>query len=288
MRKNQTSMTALGIAVLRAVESEKPEGERICYDPYARRFLPAWLYTMSAFFIRSGYAEWRGRGVNGFLVARERYIDDYLAGCLERGADQLIILGAGYDARAYRFAAPGGKLRVFEVDHPATQQDKLERVRKALGSLPAHVAYVAIDFNTQTLAERLAAHDYDPAARSVFIWQGVTYYLDPPAVDGTLAFIAHHAAPGSSVIFDYIDTGLLQAPGGHGELKGMRRYRGMTGEELRFGLPVAQIEPFLSQRGFTNVCNVCSQELKARYFRGANASRAVVAGYAIVSAEVAG
>ena len=78
MRKNQTSITAMGIAVLRAVESEKPEGERICFDPYARRFLPGWFYHMMRFFIRTGYAERRGRGVVGFLAARERYIDDYL------------------------------------------------------------------------------------------------------------------------------------------------------------------------------------------------------------------
>jgi methyltransferase (TIGR00027 family) len=284
MRKNQTSITALGIAVLRAVESEKPEDERICYDPYARRFLPGWLYASMRFFIVSGYAERRGRGVNGFLVARERCIDDYLASCLAAGGvDQVVVLGAGYDARAYRFA----KLRFFEVDHPATQKDKLERVRKIFGRLPEHVRYVAIDFNQQTLAECLEANGYDATARTVFIWQGVTYYLDPAAVDSTLAFIAQQAAPGSSVIFDYMDATLLESTSGHGEVKGMHRYRGMTGEDLRFGLPVEQIEDFLRQRGFTQVKNIRSQDLHALYFHGKNAPRHVAAGYAIVSAVVA-
>ncbi len=286
MRKNQSSMTALGIAVMRAVESEKPAGERICYDPYARRFVPGWLYAMTRFFIRTGYAEWRGRGVNGFLAARDRYIDDFLAECLEDRFDQLVILGAGLDSRAYRFEALRQGTRVFEVDHPASQQTKLEAVRKIFGGLPGYVTYVPLDFNQQTLQDGLGAHGYRPDGKTIFIWQGVTYYLEPAAVDSTLSFIAHHSAPGSRVIFDYIDTALLQDPSGHGEVKGMHRYRGMTGEDIRFGLPVEKIEAFLRQRGFEQVKNICSEELKRLYFTGKNQARSVAAGYAIVSAAV--
>lgn len=153
MRKNQTSLTAAGIAAMRAVESEKPADERICYDPYARRFIPAWMYHVLAFFIRSGYAEWRGPGVNGFLAARDRYIDDVLQGFLKEGLQQLVILGAGYDSRAYRFGLT--HVRTFEVDHPATQQDKRIKVRAIFGKVPDPVCYVLIGFNTQSLARQL-------------------------------------------------------------------------------------------------------------------------------------
>ncbi len=237
------------------------------------------------FFIRTGYAEWRGRGVVGFLAARDRYIDDYLAACLMEGFDQLVILGAGYDSRAYRYERLR-QLRVFEVDHPATQANKLEKIKKIFGELPAHVTCVAIDFNEQTLAERLAAHGYDPHAKTVFLWQGVTYYLEPGAVDSTLAFIARNSGPGSSVVFDYIDDTLLARPSDHAEVKSMRRYRGMSGEDLRFGIPTAGIESYLIARGFTRVYNVLSEELKARYFHGKSQSRHVMSGYAIVSAVV--
>jgi methyltransferase (TIGR00027 family) len=286
MKKNQTSLTAMGIAVLRAVESEKPREDRICDDPYARRFVPGWFYQMMRFFMRTGYAEWRGKGVVGFLAARDRYFDDYLSARLAEGFDQLVLLGAGYDSRAYRFEALKTKVQVFEVDHPATQQVKLERVRQIFGRLPGHVRYVAIDFNHQTLSDCLLAHGYDPRARTVFLWQGVTYYLDPPAVDRTLAFISRHSGPGSSLVFDYIDAALLQGPPSHGEVRNMQRYRGMTGEDLRFGIPVAQIEPFLSRRGFQQIKNVRSEELKALYFHGKNQARSVTPGYAIVSAVV--
>src|SRR5512136_2087266 len=94
MRRNQSSLTAAGIAIARGLESERPEGERICYDPYARRFSPAWLYNLMRFFIRLGYAEWRGPGVIGYLMARERYFDDTLAEYLKVGLEQLVILGA--------------------------------------------------------------------------------------------------------------------------------------------------------------------------------------------------
>src|SRR5512134_2696244 len=148
MRKQQPSLTAIGIAMARAVESEKAAEDRICDDPYARRFVPAWLYDVFSFFLKLGYAEWRGPGGWGFLVARDRYIDDVLRHALDQGLQQLVILGAGYDSRAYRLKELPGRVKVFEVDHPATQKAKLARLRAIFGKVPGHVAYVPIDFDT--------------------------------------------------------------------------------------------------------------------------------------------
>src|SRR5512139_3468212 len=103
MRTKQSSMTASGIAIVRAIESERPEDERICYDPYARKMVNSGLFHLVNFFEKLGYGELRGPGVMGFLAVRERYIDDYLEECLAEGIEQLVILGAGFDARAYRF-----------------------------------------------------------------------------------------------------------------------------------------------------------------------------------------
>ncbi len=129
MRDRQSSITASGIAVVRAVESEKVEGVRICYDPYAARFLNPWFYRSMRFFIDTGYAELTGPGVLGFLVARCRYMDDLLQASLEKGLEQLVILGAGYDSRAYRFDNLTKGVKVYEVDHPATQQVKMKKVK---------------------------------------------------------------------------------------------------------------------------------------------------------------
>jgi methyltransferase (TIGR00027 family) len=285
MRKNQTSLTAAGIALARAVESEKPADERICYDPYARQFVPGWMYCFLAFFIKSGYAELRGPGVIGFLMARERYIDDVLQNYLKEDLQQLVILGAGYDSRAYRFDLPG-RMKTFEVDHPITQADKLKKVQQVFGRIPAHVTYVAVDFNTQTLTERLLASGYDPNLISLFIWQGVTMYLTPEGVDATLAFVVKNAAAGSAIVFDYIYRAVIDGSQKQNEITNMRRYRFMTGEGLTFGIPEGSVEVFLRQRGFQQVLDFNTQALKAAYFTGKNANRKVVGGYGIVLGKV--
>jgi methyltransferase (TIGR00027 family) len=139
MKQNQSSVTAQGIAVVRALESEKPEGVRICFDPLARRFIIGALYHFMRVFVTTGYAEWRGSGILGFLVARTRYIDDYLQACLDDGIGQLVILGAGLDSRPYRFEQLKERVCVFEADHPATQKVKLEKLKAVLGKIPEHV-----------------------------------------------------------------------------------------------------------------------------------------------------
>jgi methyltransferase (TIGR00027 family) len=285
VRKNQSSITAAGIAIARAVESEKPPDERTCFDPYARQFLPAWMYHILGFFIKSGYAELRGPGVIGFLLARERYIDEVLQDYLEEGLEQLIILGAGYDARAYRFDLPE-RVRTFEVDHPDTQADKLKKVRRIFGKLPEYVRYVSIDFNTQSLSEGLLTAGYDSSLVSLFIWQGVTMYLTAEGVDATLAFVAKNAAPGSAIVFDYVYQAVLEGIQNQSEISGIRRYRFMTGEGLSFGIPEGSVGGFLQARGFHQVKDVNTAQLKKAYFTGKNANRKVVGGYGIVIGKV--
>jgi methyltransferase (TIGR00027 family) len=95
------------------------------------------------------------------------------------------------------------KARVFEVDHPATQEFRLRRLKRVIDPLPDYVNFVAIDFDTQTLGERLPAGGYNGQGKTLFIWQGVTMYLTTEGVEGTLAFMANHSGPGSAVIFDY-------------------------------------------------------------------------------------
>jgi len=286
MRGNQSSLTAAGIAIVRGVESEKPEGERICYDPYARRFVPGWLYSTMAFLIRSGYAARRGPGVGEFLVARERYIDDVLQGFLDNGLQQLVILGAGYDSRAYRFDRLIGQVKVFEVDHPATQTDKLAKVRAVFGTIPEHVTYVPVDFDTQTLEERLPESGYDPNLKTLFIWQGVTMYLTARAVDDTLRFSVQRSTPGSAIVFDYIYRLVLDEVQKHGEISNMRRYRFMTGEGLTFGIEEGAVEAFLKKRGFHQVRDMDANGLKQAYFTGRNAGRKIASGYGIVVAVI--
>jgi len=262
MRENRSSLTAAGIALVRAVESEKPADERICYDPYARQFVPSWMYHVFGFFIRSGYAERRGPGVNGFLAVRERYIDDVLIRFLEDGLEQLVILGAGYDSRPYRFDL-SGQVKTFEVDHPTTQLDKLKKVQTIFSKIPEHINYVAMDFNTQTLEEQLLAAGYEHALKTLFIWQGVSMYLTNLAVDATLNFVVNHSGSGSAIVFDYLYRAVLEGIQRQNEIVNMRRYRFMTGEGLIFGISEGEVEAFLKARGFRRVKDMNVAGLKS-------------------------
>jgi len=283
MKQNQSSQSALGVALFRAIESQKPEAKRICYDPYACAFIPTVTYVLVKLIVDSGLYERLGPGAVGFITIRERYIDDYLKTSLTEGLDQVIILGAGFDTRPYRL--PGiEKTHVFEIDYPATQEVKRKGLKKVIDPLPGYVTFVPMDFNTQSLGEQLQSSGYNERAKTLFIWQGVTYFLEAKGVDGTLHFIAHHSGPGSSVIFDYMYNEIFQdANNSYG--KALKRTAKRSGEEYLFGINRGQVEPFLTQRGFRNVNNLTLEQLKERYFTGPNAGRTVPAdAIAIVSA----
>lgn len=286
MKEDRPSLTAEGIAILRDTETRKPPSERLFDDPYARHFIRPWLAGIVRLFMSLGYADWRGPGVTGFLVARTRFMDDTLLSCLKQGMQQLVILGAGYDARAYRFQALlQGHMRVFEVDHPATQRVKLTRLKKLFVELPAHVTYVPVDFDRETLAERLLDCGYREDLLTLFIWEGVTYYLPSQAIDSTLAFVHQHASPGSWIVFDYTFQEVVDGTYKRGEAVNLRRYRGLTGEGMVFGIPEGTIETFLQERGFREIQNASGGDLERLYFskeKGYNVARV----YAIATARV--
>jgi methyltransferase (TIGR00027 family) len=135
------------------------------------------------------------------VAVRTRFAEDALAAAVARGVRQLVVLGAGLDTYAYRNAF-ADSLHVFEVDHPATQAWKRQRLADAAIPLPHTLTFAPIDFERETLAGGLAAAGFDPAKQSFFTWLGVVPYLTEQAVFSTLEFIAH--LPGRAhVVFDY-------------------------------------------------------------------------------------
>jgi methyltransferase (TIGR00027 family) len=284
MKQNQSSQSALGVAIFRAIESQKPEAQRICYDPFARAFIPIASYLLVKLFVDSGLYERLGPGGIEFITVRERYIDDYLKTVLSEGLGQVVILGAGFDTRPYRI--PGiEKTHVFEIDYPATQETKRKGLKKVIDPLPEYVTFLPVDFNSLLLGECLHSSGYNEHAKTLFIWQGVTYFLEAKSVDSTLEFIATHSGPGSSVIFDYMYNEIFQDPN-NSYGKALKRAGKMSGEDYMFGIDRGQAESFLTQRGFRNVQIMTLEELKQCYFTGVNSDRTVPRDIAIVSAEV--
>ena len=139
-----------------------------------------------------------------WMLSRTRYIDEALLEAVAGGARQVVILGAGFDSRAYRFKERLEGVRLFEVDYGPTQEYKKRRLQEIFGSLPKHVKYVPMDFNRDDLPTELRNNGYLTNERTLFIWEGVTMYLPATSIRSTLRTIRDNAAPGSTVVFDYV------------------------------------------------------------------------------------
>jgi methyltransferase (TIGR00027 family) len=272
------SSSAEGAAFLRAAESMKPEHRRVCYDPLAGNFLGSKknhflsdTRLLKKFILDK---ERKTPGAFGCVAGRTRYIDDYLRDCIESGIEQLVILGAGYDSRPYRFHGLTGGVKVFELDRQATQKVKIERVVKLLGSLPDNVVYVIVDLEKEKPGEKLLENGYDRNLKTLFIWEGVTMYISAEAVDDTLAFAAANSGKGSSIIFNYISKSFLDGTY-ESEYAGRLRKDLEGGEPFRFSIDAGSIGAFLAERGFDLVKNVDGDFFKRAYFTGKNRSRKV-------------
>jgi methyltransferase (TIGR00027 family) len=138
--------------------------------------------------------------LRAFLVARSRYAEDNLRKAVEHGVEQYVLLGAGLDTFAYRNSYP--QLRVFEVDHPATQQWKRELLQRGRIAIPESVTYTPVDFERQSLSAQLADAGFNPNAPAFFAWLGVVPYLTLEAFRGTVTFISGRP-PGSALTLDY-------------------------------------------------------------------------------------
>jgi methyltransferase (TIGR00027 family) len=192
------SRTALAVALRRAVH-QLHDSPLVFNDPIAVPIVGA-TYADVLQTTSDGRDEPFSRAMRAFLVARSRYAEDNLNRAVAAGVRQYVLLGAGLDSFAYR--NPHSLLRVFEVDHPATQLWKRELLKSAGIAIPASIRYASVDFEAQTLSTQLELAGFDEHAPAFFAWLGVVPYLTLPALRATLAFIAS-CPPGSGVAFDY-------------------------------------------------------------------------------------
>ncbi len=134
--------------------------------------------------------------LTGYLEARTRFFDGVVVRALDREVDQIVIGAAGYDGRALRYAKPG--VRWFEVDHPATQADKLARLA-ALGVCTNHIVFVPADFGRDPLGPGLLDAGLVPSVPSLFVLEGVAVYLPRHVLDSVLRQLSDLAAPESQL-----------------------------------------------------------------------------------------
>ncbi|MCU0683632.1 MAG: SAM-dependent methyltransferase [Polyangiaceae bacterium] len=277
MRQRLESQTSLGVAAFRALGSGGPPGRGGASDPVAARLLPAGLGPAVAALARAA----RGRagahralglvtlGLFDNVVLRTRRIDELLEGAAARGAAQIVLLGAGLDARAYRLQGLANAL-VFEVDHPATQAAKRRRLAGCAAVATAReVRFVAVDFERERLPDALEAAGFDATRPSAWVWEGVTMYLSEAARSSTLAALAALAAPGSEVLLTYMRPGDVGTP--------LRRAAcaaaALVGEPIRGFVEAEQLAAELEARGFRVLEDEGAEAWARRYWVEAPVAR---------------
>jgi methyltransferase (TIGR00027 family) len=279
MQPGRPSLTALGAARLRAAH-QVLDGASILLDPLAMRILGPDAETS----LSHAEAHPSGPRIRWFIAARSRIAEDALAVAVGDGARQLVVLGAGLDTLAYRTPL-ADRLRIFEVDHPATQAWKRQRLTAAAIPLPKTLAFVPIDFEYETLAETLAAAGFDPAQRTFFSWLGVVPYLTEPAVFSTLAVIAGLPG-GADVVFDYVNPAGSVTPAGRIAHQALAARTAALGETFECYFDTAELCSRLGAMGFRHVDDAGSVQLAPRFFPEAERSAPARGGHIMHAATV--
>jgi methyltransferase (TIGR00027 family) len=265
--ENTAARTALGPMIIAAVDQY--EHPPLVRDDLARRILPGAAKAVA------GLARWRPvrrqlikvtekqiPGLWAAMLCRKRYIDDALAASAGTGIEAVVILGAGFDTRAYRLPALAG-LPVFEVDLPANIARKRAAVTRMLASFPESVTQVPIDFETQDLGEELAKRGYRGTGKTFFVWEAVTQYLTEPGVRKTFDFL-RTAPAGSQLMFTFVRKDFLEGA----ELYGAEAaYRGFVLKQglWRFGFAPEEVAGFLAEYGWREAEQMGPAEFSARY-----------------------
>jgi methyltransferase (TIGR00027 family) len=279
MEQGRASRTALGAALHRAAH-QLSDGPLVFADPLALTILGAG--AEAALGERGGSGS---RLLRLFIATRSRFSEDTLAEAYGLGVRQYVLLGAGLDTFAYRAAGGLPGLRVFEVDHPATQAWKRARLAQAAIAEPSALTFAPIDFERETLNAALGRASFDFTKPAVFAWLGVVPYLTRDAIFATLAFVAT-LAPGTIVIFDYGEPassrGLMQRVA----FAAFSARVAAAGEPFKsFFLPDGLTRDILAL-GFSKAEDFDAAALNARYFAGRSDGLALKGAGHLMRAEV--
>lgn len=278
MKRDQASATAAWVAAARSVGSLLPGSLRLAEDPFGAELADGLIGSAARLCLRHPGLGRQVVSIGGPLRAfllwmqlRTRALDDILLRFAREGGRQVVLLGAGYDCRARRFAEQLGETRVFEVDHPATQAKK---IAFASGHRSAAVSYVDWDFEhrgTHGLPLALRAHGLSASERTLTIWEGVTMYLREESVNETVRAVAAYSGPESWLAMTYLDRRAIHAPEGDARLTATLVSR--VGEPYRFGFEPGALPTWLTERGFGLLSDETDAALALRYLNAREAAR---------------
>jgi methyltransferase (TIGR00027 family) len=229
----------------KAFEYSLPRDKRVIADQYARYYAGQVGIQMVATM----------KGINASLrkaiVLRARYIDDYSRQCLNSGFEQVVLLGAGYDSRYLRMKE-FHRARVFELDLPSTQLIKKALTRRLLGMLPPNVTYVPVNFAKDSVTDILSQAGFQRHKRTLFVWEGVTLFLNEDIVAETLGRLAEMGA-GNRVVFDFVPPELIDDETDYQGNRQLLNLCRSINEPLTFGCRPERMKSILQRVGYGNV-----------------------------------
>jgi methyltransferase (TIGR00027 family) len=255
-------------AAQRAAEALLPKERRLFHDPFAQYFVrrPPYRAMSSRRAVASGalrVLDWWAPGLHVHIVLRARYADDALRAAAAKGIDQVVLLGAGFDSTALRHE--GRSLTVYEVDSPPTQQAKRSHIERH-GLEPRHrVVYVPCDLERSSPRERLWEAGFPATRPVVVVWLGVSMYLTRQAFESALAEVSGFSAPGSLLVFDYIDPSVVDGTTEHVGARRLARSVARRGEPYTLGVDPSCIEAGLREHGYQLRDHARTRELAERY-----------------------
>ena len=205
-------------------------------------------------------------GIYEYVIARTRYIDDAYRRALKDDFDQILIFGAGFDSRALRFLPDSKYTHVFELDSARTQQAKQEQYDKRGLDIPSNLTFIPINFEKESLVDKLRDNGFDKKAHSLFVLEGLLMYLDSASVHETFKLIKKFSCPQSRVVFDYVYASVLRQENTcYGE---KAIYKSVSGadEKWQFGIEEDDIKSFLKKYDLTLLDHKNAHDLEKLYF----------------------
>jgi len=253
------SQTAMLVASLRAMSCYEKDPLVRGADSLAALFLPKEKRdALQSAEIRSRIRSAVPEGLYEYVLARTAWFDALLKRALETGTQQIVLLGAGFDSRAIRFRDRLNTAILYELDTAATQHAKQAILSENQITVPSNVRFVAVDFENPSWIERLKDAGWNSSQQTLFLWEGVTFYLTPLAVASTLKLLGQNACAGSELSFDYQ----------HAQKEQDLIRTGLEREEILFGLDESSCKEYVLGFGFHLTEHLNAEDLERRFLKG--------------------
>lgn len=259
--RQNVSETAIVTASLRALSTYETAKTLQCQDFMAELFLPPDRKTaLSNEDSRTMIKKAIPKGLYEYVIARTKYFDQLFVDALKNNMTQIVFLGAGFDTRPYRFYEWIGNTKIYELDTPWTQNHKLFQLQQNKIPIHENLKYIPINFETDDLRKSLVQSGFDPSKATLFLWEGVSFYLTNQTVTGMLRLLKEISGSGSWLAFDF------QTIDNNKDLI----VTGLKEEQIKFGIKTGEINRFVRENGYHLVEHLTSNDMEKRFLRSDN------------------